>query len=308
MNIKSFKYLTQSRKGATAVIFALALTMILMMSALTIDVGASAMHKAKLIAALDSSALAGAQEYITNSDNVNNIVEQYLVNNSMDITSPEITIDETVRTIQISGSIQRDFYFARIFGFNNGIISGTSKARIDNISSLEGARPIAVVHQDFVYGDLYTLKEGGGDGTTGNYAAIALGGGGAAIYKDNLLNGYTGKISVGDKIQTETGNIAGATETSIHHLIDSCSHYPLCTYSSYNRHCSRIMFIPVVNTLTVNGKKYVEVLGFATFFLEGVVNKAGQAEVIGRFITYNMEGTTSSDINDYGTYGIKLVR
>ena len=107
---------------------------------------------------------------------------------------------------------------------------------------------------------------------------------------------------------TETGNIAGTTETSINQLIHQCNHTPECTYDYYNKNCPRIMFIPVVNTLQVNGKKYVKVLGFATFFVEGVTNHAGQADVVGRFITYFMEGETSSRIDDYGTYGIRLIK
>jgi len=152
------------------------------------------------------------------------------------------------------------------------------------------------------------LKEGAGDGTSGNYAAMDLGGSGASSYEEYLLNGYPGTLSVGDMILTETGNIKQKTITAINSLIHACYHSPSCTYTSYNKTCPRIIFVPVVNTLEVSGKKYVQVLGFGTFFLEGVTSSTGQADVIGRFITYHADGETSASINDYGTYGIRLIK
>lgn len=309
--LRSFLFnsiLVKNQKGTSTVFFAILLTIITAVAALTVDVGAYVLEKAKLSSSVDSAALAGAQELVTDSLNTQNKVYEYLGKNTTGLKEVNISVDEDAHTVEVSGVKTVNGYFSNILDIYNHDVSAYAKAKVENIKSIQGARPLAVVQQTFTYGALYTLKEGGGDGTTGNYAAIALGGTGSSIYRNNLLNGYSGVISVGDIIETETGNIAGTTETSINQLISSCTHIPPCNYISYNVHCPRIIFLPVVNTLTVNGRKSVAVLGFATFFLEGVSNHGGQADVLGRFITYCMEGETSSTINDYGTYGIKLIK
>lgn len=300
--------LLESRKGTSTVVFAMALVVLTTSAAFAVDIGNTLAQKARLSTAVDSAALAGAQELAANTGYAESFVETYLQKNTTNTDEIEVLIGDDQRTIEVTAAKTVNNYFARVIGRDQEQVSASATAKVENISSLNGARPLAIVQQDFVYGARYTLKEGGGDGTTGNYAAIALGGTGGSTYRYNLLNGFGGTISVGDLIQTETGNIAGATETSITHLVNGCTHSPSCTYQYYNRNCSRIIFLPVVNTLMVNGRKHVQVLGFATFFLEGVTNHGGQADVVGRFITYNMEGETASNINDYGTYGIRLIK
>lgn len=290
------------------VIFAISLTFIAGCAALAIDIGSAVADKSDLSAAVDAAALAGVQELISKSGNEINTINDYMSKNIGAIKAVNAEISTENKTVTVTGIKTAKNYFLRVLGLSLGDISATATAKAENITSVNGTRPFAVVQQDFIYGEVYTLKEGGGDGMTGNYAAMALGGNGASIYGNNLLNGYPGLISVGDKILTETGNIAGITETNVNQLIRQCSHTPQCTYNYYNPNCSRIVFIPVVNTLEINGKKYVEVLGFATFFLEGTVNHGGQTDITGRFITYCMEGETSSEINDYGTYGIRLIK
>lgn len=300
--------LLKSNKGTTFVFFAIVLTVIVAFAALSVDIGVIAYEKSKLSNTVDSAALAGAQELITDIDNTRNVVNNYIAKNNSGLKETNITVNQTDRTVEVTGSKTVANNFAKIFGNNSQDVLATAKARVENISALSGCRPIAVIKQTFVYGNIYTLKEGAGDGYSGNYAAIGLGGNGGSVYEDNLLNGYDGTIRVGDQIPTETGVIAKKTSNSIATLISRCNHTPPCTHTYYNKNCSRIIFIPVVDTLYVNGKKHIRVLGFATFFLEGAVNSGGHTDIIGRFITYHADGETSTEINDYGTYGIKLVK
>lgn len=304
---KKYFYLLNSKKGTSVVFFAIILTAITGFAAFTIDVGLLVFEKAKLSSGIDAAALAGAQELVANPTNAENITNTYIQKNVGSLKQTDILIDSSNRTISVTGYKDISTYFAKVLGLRTMEIKASAKVKVENLSSLKGSRPLAIVQQTFVYGDLYTLKEGAGDGTSGNYSAIALGCSGSSTYLDNLLHGYGSTINVNDEIPTETGNMSGNTEKGINELINGCTHTPPCTYQSYNRNCSRIIFIPIVNTLDVNGKKYVKVLGFGTFFLEGVTNHGGQADVTGRFITYNMQGETSSEVNDYGTYGIRLI-
>lgn len=298
----------RSEKGSSIVFFAIVMVLIFGFTALAVDIGVIVLEKSKLSATIDSAVLAGAQELVVDSSNTENMVNNYIAQNATNLKQVDVIVDMPGRTVEVRGVKTIQNYFARFLGNNMEDITAVAKAKIENIKSLTGARPLAIVNQTFTYGQLYTLKEGASDGTSGNYAAIALGGTGTSVYRDNLLYGYQGTISVGDMIETETGVIAKTTENCINTLIGQCNHTPACTYEYYNKNCSRIIFIPIVNTLEINGRKFVQVLGFGTFFLEGSVNKGGQTDIIGRFITYHMQGETSNEINDYGTYGIKLVK
>lgn len=300
LTISCFK----SKTGSSIVIFALALSIFIIMAALVADLGVFFMEKANLTNSVDAATLAGAQELVTNISNVDNIVQSYISKNDANLKSIESTIDSDNRGIEVTAVKNVSFYFAKVIGYNNKDLTSIAKARVENITSLKGIRPIAIVQQTFTYGKLYTLKEGGGGGNTGNYAPIDVGGSGSKVYEDNLLNGYSGTINVGDILYTETGNMAGATQTAVQQLVNQSSD----TYDNYSLNCPRVLFLPVVNTLTVNGKKAIQVLGFATFFLEGFTQDSnGRADVLGRFITYCMNGQTSSTTTDFGTYGIKLV-
>lgn len=298
----------KNQKGTSTIFFAIMLTVIVGFAAVSVDIGIITYEKAKLANTVDSAALAGVQELVTDSTNTLNVINNYISKNNSNLKGTTINVDEVSRSVEVKAVKTVNSYFAKIFGKETQDVEALAQAKVENISAISGARPIAVVQQTFIYGNLYTLKEGAGDGYSGNYAAIALGGGGASIYEDNLLYGYGGTITVGNTIPTETGVIAKKTEKSIKTLVDSCNHIPQCAHTYYNKNCSRIIFIPVVDTLEVNGKKYVKVLGFATFFLEGAVNTGGQTDITGRFITYQADGETSPGINDYGTYGIKLVK
>ncbi len=293
-----------SNKGSALITLSITLTILTVMCALVLDLGNVYAEKSKISKAADASVLAGAQELVTDSLNARNVTQDYILKNETGLKSTTIQIDPDNRGIQVQLIKNVNYFFAQIIGIKNHDVAATARARVENISALSGVRPIAVVQQTFTYGKLYTLKEGGGDGSAGNYAPISLGGSGSSNYEDNLTYGYPYTIKIGDVIMTETGNMAGSTQRAINQLISQSSD----TYDNYSINCPRVIFVPVVNTLTVNGKKAIKVLGFATFFLEGVTSANGQADVVGRFITYCMDGQTSSTAIDFGTYGIKLVQ
>lgn len=298
----------KSQKGVSLVIFAFSLAVIAASASLAVDIGVVVFEKSRLSATIDSAALAGAQEMISNESNTTNVINDYIEKNSVPLKELEVSIDNFERILEVKGVKTVEHYFAKLFGRDSKDISSTSKVKVENVSSVKGARPFAVVDQNFTFGAKYTLKEGAGDGSSGNYGAVALGGTGGSVYRNNLIHGYNSNISVGDMISTEPGNMSGPTETGVRQLINGCTHSPRCTYQYYNKNCSRIIFIPIVDTLDVHGRDHIKVLGFATFFLEGVTNHGGQADVTGRFITYSLTGETSSLANDYGTYNIRLIK
>ncbi|WDC84541.1 hypothetical protein PL321_02000 [Caloramator sp. mosi_1] len=194
--------------------------------------------------------------------------------------------------------------FAKIFGVNKSSVRAKSKAILGPAKSIKGGvRPFGVVAYDFSFGDLVTLKEESGDGYKGNYNVLAIGGQGSNVFYINAMYGYDGVISVGDLLDTEPGNMAGVVNDLKNYINSENS-----TFENFQRDSVRLWTIPLVNTMEVNGRKMVLVVGFAQFYVEDIEKKSGKAEIQGRFIKYVTNADIDMSLEDTGLYGVKLSR
>ena len=87
----------------------------------------------------------------------------------------------------------------------------------------------------------------------GNFAGLAIDGNGANVYSDGIMFGCETELSIGDVLDSEPGNMAGPTDDAISYRLDNGLIYVTC---------------PIVDTLDVNGRKEVVIVGFAHFILE----------------------------------------
>lgn len=296
------KYFNQ--KGSSMILFVGSFVLLLGITALVTDIGAILLEREKLHNATDAAALAGVQQINKGNDIVINTVKYYAGLNQIDPSNLTILIDNEKKNISVQTNKKIQHYFAKVLGINDYTINVESKAKASAMTSYKGIKPLAVLQQNFIYNAQYILKEDAGDGLSGNYGALALGGNGADVYRKNLLNGYLGTVSVGDTLITETGNITQATRQGIESII---SFDRESTYYNFKQDSKRLIIIPVVNTLDVSGKKPITVLGFAAFFLEGTLGNGGHTEIVGRFIRYATWGDCSDSQTDYGLSGIKLI-
>jgi hypothetical protein len=289
-------------KGNAAILLCLLVTVLFGFAAFSLDIGLVYMEKTKLINAMDSAALAGALELPNNEDQAKAVVAEYLEKNAVSLQGMTVTVSSDKKSIQIEGAKSIKHYFAPIIGIESSTIKGSAKAVIGPAKSVKGGiRPFAVQDFDFAYGDLVTLKEGAGDGTTGNYGGIALGGNGSSIFKINALYGYSGKLSVGDYIDTEPGNMAGATNE-----IKDYINAEMSTFDNFPRDSVRLWTIPLVDTFEVNGRGEIKVVGFAEFYVEDIRGQSGQIEVHGRFVKFVRNAEIDMNLEDTGLYGAKL--
>ena len=302
------KKLLQSQKGSSFIIFALSMVVILGFVSLVTDIGMMTLHRARLSNATDSAALAGAQELIYRTGNASYRVTDYMRKNGYVDAGISISVEDDNTAIRVTSSYNVQFMLARVLGFNSKSVHVTARGKILPVIGVNnGVRPFAIEEQTLHFGDLYTLKEGGGDGTTGNYGAISLGGTGANVYYNNIVSGYDGRLMVGDWISTEPGNMSGPTENGIELLLDQCRSTPKCTYDHFNANCPRIITIAVVNTLDVNGRSDVQIMGFASFILENVTGSGHESVIQGRFIRTVTAGEVGESQFDYGLYGVRLM-
>lgn len=301
--------LMKSTRGTALVLYVITFSVIAASVSVVVDIGMLVYQKANIVKATDAATLAAAQSLITGEENPVLVAQDYLRKNGVNPENAEIELLDGDIGISVRTTKEVDYVFARIIGFERGEIEAYAAAEIMAISSVfKGIKPFAIEEQELEFGKLYTLKEGGGSGSNGNYGCLALGGTGASNYKFNILNGYDGELKVGDYVSTEPGNMSNPTKSSIDQLVNSCTHHPECTYTSFYPDCKRIMTVVIVDDLDVNGRNKVQIRGFASFLVIAVKGQGNMCEVEGYFIRNIAQGELSEDQKDYGLRGIKLTK
>jgi hypothetical protein len=296
----------REQKGSVAVLTALSMAVLLGFAAVVVDLGVLYLNRSQLINTVDAAALAGVQELPGQSEAALASASSYAQQNAKqgDTIATALGNGNTELTVSVSRNV--NLFFARIFNRNSQTVSATAVAAIRPISSIGGAVPFGVVRQDFDYGVTYTLKEGGGDGYSGNYGGLGLGGTGANTYRYNIKYGYDGKLHVGQWVSTEPGNMSGPTDTGVSYRINQD---PGATFETVAKDSPRIVMIPVLDSLMVEGRSDVQIVGFAAFFLEGTGGSGQDNYVSGKFMQLVAAGDiTSSPSADYGLYGATLIK
>ncbi|MBK5241509.1 pilus assembly protein TadG-related protein [Clostridium sp.] len=291
-------------KGNVAIILCLVFTALLGFTAYVVDIGLIYVEKVKLSNAIDSAVLAASLELPADPIKAKDVATEYIEKNNVDPSKVSITISADNKSIEMVGIKTVDHFFAPVFGIDSSDVNAITKAIIAPVKSVKGGvRPFAVEIFDFSYGDVVTLKEGGGDGYHGNYGAVALGGTGTNVFRTNALYGYSGIITVGDRIDTEPGNMAGATN-EIKNYINSES----SSFNDFKRNSIRLWTMPLVDTLMVDGREDILVVGFGEFYVENIQKNSGKTEIEGRFIRYVTTGEIDITLSDTGAYGSKLIK
>lgn len=289
-------------RGSIPIIICLLITGLLAFTSYVIDIGMVYIEKTKLSNAIDAAALAAVMELPNDSIKAKTVAKEYLEKNNVNSNEVIITISSDKKSIAIEAIKNVKHLFAKVIGIESSDVNAKTEARIYPTKSVKsGVRPFAVEGYNFSYGDLVTLKEGAGDGYRGNYGAVALGGSGANVFRGNALYGYRGRIAVGDYIYTEPGNMAGVSNEIKNYINSENS-----TFGSFSRGSIRVWTIPIVDSLEVNGRKKVLVVGFAQFYVETIDGNSGKVEIQGRFIKYVVNSEVDENLSDTGSYGARL--
>ncbi|MDP4178437.1 MAG: pilus assembly protein [Bacillota bacterium] len=302
-----------NEKGNIAIILCLVVVSLFAFTAFVVDIGIVYVDKAQLTDAIDSAALASSLELTQDSSKAYTVANDYLSKNNVQQGTSSVIIGSDKKSIQIKASKNIKYIFAPIIGIKEGNINCSTKAVIAPLKSVTGGiRPFAVEKYNYSYGDVVTLKNGAGSGYNGNYGALALGGTGANVFRNNTLYGYSGTVSVGDYISTEPGNMAGVISDISDYLsteeVENFINSENSTVYNFPRNSIRLWTIPLVDSMQVNGREQVLVIGFAEFYVETVGKNAGKMEITGRFVRYVIKGKIDDTLSDTGAYGAKLTR
>ena len=295
--------LFRDEKGNVTIIVCLILTTLLGVAALVIDMGVVYAEKIQLANAIDAALLAGGQELPDDKIKARTVMEQYLIANDVSLDEAVISIDADGKGASIEGVKNVEFSFARVLGLTDTDVYEYGALELGTASSASGGlRPYALEKFDFTFGDPVILKEGAGDGYHGNYGTVALGYTGAATLLENALYGYDGVITIGDWISTEPGNKASVV-TQIKNYVDGIND----SFDLHENDSDRLWTIPMVDSLFVDGRDAVQVVGFAQIYITEVKKVGGDAVIYANFVQFVTSGDIDNTIEDTGVYGMKLV-
>lgn len=295
----------ENQRGSALLIIAAGLATFLGFAAIVLDVGSLYLARSRLANAVDAAALAGAQELPAAVENALEQAAQVAVANGVDEQGLTLAVSEDRHAIKVEAVDAVPLYFARIFGLSTATVSAKAEAVVGAVQSVKGVVPLGIEQQDFVFGELYTLKEGGGNGTTGNFGGLSFGMNGASRFREYLRYGYPKELSIGDVIESEPGNMSGPTQV-LQERINACHHVPRCTPAQFARDCPRIILVPIIDQFG-NGRSDVTIVGFAAFFLEEVGGNGNHAYITGRFLQTVTSGEIGDPSADFGLRAVKLI-
>ncbi len=303
----------KNEKGSAMVMVCAALVLLIGITALVVDVGRFYMVNFRLGNAADAAALAGAQELIESGTSAENTALDYTEKNGITQDKVEVQANPGEGTITVRVEEDVAFLFGSLFVEEDALnLVKEATARVGSISAARGAAPLGIQDHDFEFGEKYTLKVGANDdyGTglgVGNFGALALGGGGASRFEENLEEGYGDILSVDDVVETESGNMSNPTKRAIDERISN-SHSS--SYQDDTTGCPRVLLVPVFEPKDKEDDKVksIEIISFAAFWVEEVEGQGNESEISGYFIESTTSGTTSRKTPDRGLKGVSLIK
>jgi len=304
--------LLKDEKGSGIIILAIGLTVFLGFTAIVTDMGLVYLTNARLANAIDAAALAGAQELPYNPQAAIDIAKNYAEANGVEKDQITIELLNNNKCIKVYSEKEVTLFLAKTLGFNSENVSHTAMAEVAPIVGVNGASPLGIKQHDFIFGQEYTLKVGANDTSIfseeispGWFGALALGAPGADDYENNLTYNYSGNLYVGDIVDIQTGNISNPTKRAIDYRIAEEKHIPYCTVDHFERDCSRLLKVPVIEPVDSNS---IRIVGFAMFLVDAVEGQGINNYLKGSFVRTIVSGEVDPNAQDFGLVGVRLVQ
>lgn len=291
-------FLFKEEKGTAMILVALCMFMLIGFAAIAVDAGTLFFEKSRLQKAMDAAALGGAQRLLVSKTESENVAADLASKNGFSDVNIQT---EVKKSIKVSKTVNKQLTFARLIGFKSADVSASALAEIQHEALVEtdNAIPVGIEKSDYVKGSSYALNKTPGEGHSGNYGFLEVGGKGADHLGKGIMFGRSMELS---SVPAEPGMNWGKVESGFEYRITEDSIRPHCSiYETADNTCKRVVILPIVDEFK-NGRSQVQILGFATFWIESV----GGHEAKGRFIELVTTGTFKPG-EGYGTYKVKLV-
>jgi Putative Flp pilus-assembly TadE/G-like len=283
-------------KGQAMFIVIIALPVIVGVLTLVMDLGNLFYNQVSMQVAIDSGVLSGALYLPSYPSQAVSVAEDYAERNG--IKASEIvscTVSPDHKTVLMTTSRNIPCFFCAVLGegtahaqtapgpeTNSGTgIQTSASALIVPIKAATGVVPVGIDYRtNLNFGNSVQLKQG--QVGAGNWAPLALGGNGASNYGSNVQTGYPGKVSAGDMLDTEPGNVVGPTKSAFQYRLSmGQNQFSTGTFQNHDLNDPRVMLIPMVDFSNINGKSQVPMMGFAMMW---IVSIDGQGTITCYFI------------------------
>jgi Flp pilus assembly protein TadG len=291
-----FRAIQRRSTGQTFVIVTLASIALLGAASLGTDIAILYYNWAQLQKAADAAVLAGANYLPDQQDKARSTAIAYATSNGVKVTEIVSTTFPDSNSIMMQLRRTVPYHFARVFGFTSTAVAVGAKASVPGAPTTVNANtpgsvpaggdnggangsvcaavgscsfiPIGLdSHTTYTDGAQITLQQG--QLGPGNWDLLALGGPGGSTLRTNIANGYNSMVSLNDWVTTEPGQKVGPVDQGFQDRLDrAASLYPTETYASHSLTNPRVLVLPVVDWENQNGRKQVQVTGFAAVWLD----------------------------------------
>lgn len=335
--------LVKDEQGVTLPLLALMTVALLGMVALSVDIGTLTLQRRRLQNAVDAAALAGAQELPDSTSAADSKATGWLSKNGVggsDVSTVTITSSKATTyitnnnikdTIQVQSRRTVNFGFAKALKIAKGNTTTTAKVQIGSIVGGTGIMPFGLLDLNgkntdgfgYTFNQQVKLEQPPGNAFgPGNYGLLALDGKGGNDLRDVISQGGSKTLyRVGDEVTTEPGQKTGPVKQGLDNWATSnkdtmdgsdCNNWEASHSYSGNKlnivaKCRyRVIVIPIIDEWP-NGRKDVEILGFAQVYLAERDHKDG---ITGYFLDDNISrpGMIWGPLNDWGTRILKVTQ
>lgn len=287
--------------GQAIPILALAMGVLVGAASLATDIGSYYYAWYRIQQGADAAVLSGGSWLPAYPDLALSTATTYANSNgisSSEIVSTAVASDNQSLTMSVQRNV--NFTFARVLGISSATVAASATAQVLGVGKADGAAPFGIDYNTpRVKGQLVTLHQGF---APGNWDPLALGGDGASTYLNNVENGYSGTVSIGDSLQVEPGNMQGPTQTGVNYRIsEGESLDPSGTFADHQLNDPRVILVPMVDFSGVNGRSStVPVKGFAELWIDSI---GGSGTISAYFIDQTAAGTQAqAGVDSFGTY------
>lgn len=303
---RSMLMLCKKQNGAVKILVALSMFMIIGFTAFVVDAGGLYFEKSRLQKSLDAAVLGGAQLLKVSEERAKEVAMNLALKNGFSVSEVDVGAD----FIEMEKTVNKELFFARILGFDNANVSAIARAElVQTLVEGDGIIPVALEQGEYEEGASYTMHFQPGNGNNkpkgGNFGFLGIDGDGGDVLREAIKNGS--KRSVLEEYEwTEPGLMWGPVKQGFQYRIDQDVGKPHCqNYETADNTCSRVVTVPIVKEFISGGKNMVKIIGFASFWIESPI---GNHEIKGRFIDSVEGGTFGDEGEDFGVYGVKLVK
>jgi hypothetical protein len=290
------------QEGATAVLVAVLIVVLLAFAAIVVDVGAVFAQRRQMQTAADAAALAGVQELPGSPAGALSAADAYALTNiaeaddrTFNIESTFVSNDTIVAQLRQTGM---GLFFARFMGHNEAPVGATATAIIGSPRTYgSGVMPFGIIASGTIEpsygyepGQWIELVVDNGDQEQGNWHFVDL-----TPYTDGENNtkgvisngGTTDSLSIGDTIYTQTGSPTNPNFNALNGYFDCAPHGLEALVYDEERdiyepvhiadgsHCNRLITCPIIVIAqgdpydwdSVNGNTATTVVGFVNMFV-----------------------------------------